>query len=202
MTRIYITRHGQTHWNLEGRMQGGKDSPLTELGKQQAKSLGARLADVPFGKVVTSSSGRAVETARLIRGDLEWEIHEVDEWQEIDLGGWEGLKKDELEEMDAVNFRKFWEEPNTYVPNQGESFQDVIQRASSEIEKVTKTKSPVLVVTHAIVLKALLAYFHNKELKDFWTGQFMHQTSLTVVEKKNDKWNVVVEADTTHHEGV
>ncbi|SDY53249.1 Histidine phosphatase superfamily (branch 1) [Proteiniborus ethanoligenes] len=43
MTRLFITRHGQTEWNLEGRMQGQKDSKLTELGEIQAEWLGERL---------------------------------------------------------------------------------------------------------------------------------------------------------------
>ncbi|TGB01244.1 histidine phosphatase family protein [Halobacillus salinus] len=202
MTKIYITRHGQTEWNLEGRMQGRKNSKLTRLGEEQAERLGKRLLDVPFTKVITSSSGRAKQTAELIRGNRDIELHEMDEWQEIDLGAWEGRLTKELEKEDGKNFRIFWEEPHTYEASEGESFEEVIERVGTEIEKLTTYKSPVLVVTHAVVLKALLAYCHEKDVEDFWSGQFMHQTSLTVIEKKDGKWNVIMEADTSHHEEV
>ena len=44
-TIIYLIRHGQTEWNLETRMQGHKDSPLTKLGRTQAQGLHDRLTN-------------------------------------------------------------------------------------------------------------------------------------------------------------
>ncbi|WP_140355100.1 phosphoglycerate mutase family protein, partial [Litchfieldia alkalitelluris] len=45
MLTIYLTRHGETQWNLENRLQGSKDSPLTEKGATSATKLGKRLKD-------------------------------------------------------------------------------------------------------------------------------------------------------------
>ncbi len=67
-TRIYLTRHGQTEWNLQKRMQGHKNSDLTSLGKEQAKALGLRMKDVELNAIYTSSLPRAMQTAELIRG--------------------------------------------------------------------------------------------------------------------------------------
>ncbi|MCB1411303.1 MAG: histidine phosphatase family protein, partial [Rhodobacteraceae bacterium] len=46
MPPIYILRHGQTVWNLEGRMQGSRDSSLTDLGRAQAARQGAILGRI------------------------------------------------------------------------------------------------------------------------------------------------------------
>jgi len=69
MLTLYITRHGETVWNTQKRMQGWKDSPLTETGRQNAFSLGERLAHIPFRAVYSSPSGRTKETASLICGE-------------------------------------------------------------------------------------------------------------------------------------
>ncbi|MGH6997837.1 MAG: phosphoglycerate mutase family protein, partial [Phenylobacterium sp.] len=60
---IYLVRHGQTHFNAEGRMQGHLDSPLTALGRAQASAIGRLLRDL-IGKadgwrLVSSPLGRA-----------------------------------------------------------------------------------------------------------------------------------------------
>lgn len=63
MLTLYITRHGETEWNIQKRMQGHKDSPLTEKGRKQAQALGNYLKNIPFEKVFVSDSNRAYETA-------------------------------------------------------------------------------------------------------------------------------------------
>ena len=47
-TTVYVTRHGETEWNVAGRMQGRKNSALTENGMIQAKQLGERMKDLPL----------------------------------------------------------------------------------------------------------------------------------------------------------
>ncbi|HBQ75353.1 MAG TPA: histidine phosphatase family protein [Exiguobacterium sp.] len=49
MPTLYMTRHGETEWNLEKRMQGWEDSPLTEKGRQNARDLGHRLREMHMG---------------------------------------------------------------------------------------------------------------------------------------------------------
>ena len=66
---IYIVRHGQTDWNLEGRTQGHKDISLNDTGINQAKVLKEKLKDIKFDKVFSSPLKRAYETATIITSD-------------------------------------------------------------------------------------------------------------------------------------
>lgn len=65
-TTIYITRHGQTQWNVEKRMQGRQDSPLTEQGMRQAMWLRDALKHVDFDAMYASPSPRARRTAEIL----------------------------------------------------------------------------------------------------------------------------------------
>jgi probable phosphoglycerate mutase len=103
---IYLLRHGETQWSLDGRLQGQLDSPLTESGRRQARQLGALLLahldglpNAPICQV--SPLGRAQETANLVRAQLgnvnmPPQITEP-RLCEIGFGDWEGLTFDEIE---------------------------------------------------------------------------------------------------------
>jgi len=202
MTKLYITRHGQTKWNLEGRMQGQKDSKLTSLGQKQAEWLGERLNDDDIDIIISSSSGRAIETAEIIRGKRNIEIIPNDNLREIHLGQWEGQLHTEIERIWTEEQRSFWNSPHLYKPVGGETFSEVLDRASGEVEKIISKYEGknILIVTHAVVLKALITYFENKDLKDFWSGAFMHSTCLNIVEIKKDSRNIILEGDISHYQ--
>lgn len=72
MKRLYLLRHGQTEFNVKKLVQGRCDSPLTDLGRQQAGAAAAWLKahDVIPDKVVSSPLGRAMDTASLVATEL------------------------------------------------------------------------------------------------------------------------------------
>ncbi len=73
-TTIYITRHGETQWNIEGRIQGRLDSSLTAKGIQQAMGLRDALKTVDSSAIYASPSPRTVKTAEILRHQRETEI--------------------------------------------------------------------------------------------------------------------------------
>lgn len=93
---MLVLRHGQSEWNVQDRMQGRLDSPLTALGREQALRQGAILrrigaSDLP---VYCSPQGRAIETARLAIPETAPVLdHRL---SEIDLGDWQGLTLEEI----------------------------------------------------------------------------------------------------------
>src|SRR5699024_11199668 len=95
--KLYITRHGTTEWNLERRLQGWGDSPLTEDGKNRAIRLSNNLRDVDFDMIYSSPQKRALNTAKLIKGNKNTEIKTHDGLKELRYGVWEGMYLTDIE---------------------------------------------------------------------------------------------------------
>lgn len=200
MIRLYITRHGQTEWNIEKRMQGWCDSKLTEMGRKNAAALGEKLKNVEFNAIYASPLDRTMNTAQLIRGNREVEIIPEPAFMEINLASWEGMTTDEIEKEDPVQFRNFWDNPQEYFQENGESFEDVQKRALRGIERIIKeqTEGNVLVATHTVVIKTLLAHFKGLNMNQLWDPPFIHDTCLSIIELEGDEARLVLEADMSH----
>lgn len=201
MTKIYVTRHGETEWNKMRRMQGHLDSPLTTLGRQQAVWLGERLKEVAIDHIYSSPAGRAMETAALINQFKGLPIQTSDRLKEIYLGSWEGKTQVEIEAYDAERYNHFWYQPECFVPSNAESFESIIQRTGEQLEWIAEAHpgNTVLVVAHAVVLKSMIAYVEKKTVKEFWNGPFMKSTCLNCFEKINDQWQISMMGDTSHY---
>lgn len=202
MVRLYITRHGETLWNTQKRMQGHKDSPLTEKGEHQAALLARALADVELEAIYSSSSGRTLQTSRIIVGSRNIPIIPLDSLREINLGKWEGMTSAEAEKDFPEQFKNFWEFPHLYEPVGGEKFDDVINRISDTLELLASRHDGknIMVVTHAAVLKTITLIVEKKELKDLWSGAYMHPTSLSIIEHDRAGWRAVRWGDISHYE--
>jgi len=88
--RIYLARHGQTDWNLEGRLQGSIDTPLNATGQQQASDLAARLKGVRLDAVYSSALRRSRDTAEVVRGAVP--LTPLAGFNERRLGKFQGQK--------------------------------------------------------------------------------------------------------------
>lgn len=204
MVTLYLTRHGETEWNVEKRMQGWQDSPLTEKGKQDAMRLGKRLEAVDLTAIYASTSGRAFETAQLIRGKRLVPIYADEQLREMHLGDWEGKTHEEIKEMDPIAFEHFWNYPHLYTPRRGERFIDVQNRAFAAIKRIVERHSEgnILIVTHGVVLKAVIARFKNAPLKELWAPPYMYGTSITIVKADGGRFELLLEGDVSHLEEV
>ncbi len=77
--KIYLIRHGQTDWNLQGRFQGREDIELNETGIMQANNCGKAIKDQSFQAVITSPLVRARKTAEIIAGHVKAKELVIDE---------------------------------------------------------------------------------------------------------------------------
>lgn len=202
MLTLYITRHGQTVWNVQSRMQGWADSPLTEVGITAAKQLGARLHDVPFDAVYSSTSGRTLHTAELIIGEREVLLCMKDDLREINIGEWQGLLSADIESKFAEQLKTYFERPSHYESTSGENFHILKERVVRAIDEIALAhpNGHVLVVTHGVVKKCLINHFSGANLDSLWEPPFIHRTSLTVLEIDTDRRELTMIGDMAHAE--
>jgi len=201
MGKVFLTRHGETVWNIEGRLQGWNDSPLTENGVKQAEWLYERLREEKIDYIYSSPSGRAFETANILNKDWGLEINKSDDLREIGLGDWQGLNQQELREKYGEMVDIYWTTPSKYINNSGETFEDVINRTEKFLCNIIKEHKDnnILIVTHTVALKGMLLKLEGKELDDIWDEPFIKQTSLTIIDHDGINIAIEVHADASHH---
>ena len=146
---LVLVRHGETEWSRIGRHTGRTDVPLTELGRREAASVGARLAGRRFTRVLTSPLARAAETCRLAGfGDQAELDAELLEW---DYGAYEGLTTPEIRVE-----RPGWTLWQDGVPG-GETLDEVGARADRVLAELAMTGGEVLLFSHGHLLRVLAA---------------------------------------------
>ncbi|MFJ9465277.1 histidine phosphatase family protein [Viridibacillus arvi] len=203
MVTLYITRHGQTEWNVAKRMQGWSDSPLTEKGHQDAKKLANKLKNIPFSVAYISPSGRTVQTAEILLKGREVTTILDEDLREINAGEWQGMTLSNIESTFPEQYVAYYEQPEQFKPTSGESFHDVEKRVLSVLNRIIEAapEGNVLIVTHSVVKKLLINYFKGNPLNSLWDPPFIHGTSLTVVEiDNNGQATFKIVGDTSHFE--
>ncbi|MGL5245928.1 MAG: histidine phosphatase family protein, partial [Sarcina sp.] len=199
---IYITRHGETEWNTVKRMQGWGNSNLTQLGKMQAKALSDRLKNVKLDVIYCSPLGRACSTAEIIRGDKKVDIVKVEGLKEMGFGQWEGKTVDEIKKNKSYKeqLEYLYSEPFKYKPFGGESIVQMYERVKSTLDKLINN-SPfenILIVTHGMTIQGIMHYFSKKVGVDI-DNVIYGQTSLTYIKIDEDKYEMLLNNDTTHY---
>lgn len=201
MTTIFFTRHGETEWNIQRRMQGWKDSPLTEKGRRQAAYLSERLKAIPLTAIYSSDAPRAVTTAELVRGDRNITIVPIAGLREMSLGRWEGRAVSELFEEESVNCQSFFYHPDKFIPPEGaESFASVRQRIAETLKELVKNHDDqsILIVTHGVFMRNVAAYLHNKPIEAVWSDLYK-PTALSLVIANDNNFEIKYWNDTSHY---
>ncbi len=145
---LYLMRHGQTQWNAEGRLQGRLDSPLTALGRAQARRQAELVRTVAGGRY-SSPQGRAVTTARLVFGAAEFRCDS--RLAEIDVGAFSGQLLSEIRPRHPQIFARTGLGWYDLAPG-GETLEKLRERARSFLGELD---APALIVTHGITLRML-----------------------------------------------
>jgi broad specificity phosphatase PhoE len=154
---IWLTRHGQSEWNLLGKIGG--DSRLSEQGRAYAENL-ARYVHGHFQAsdgldVFTSTLRRTLETAAALGIEPgPWKALD-----EIHAGICDGMSYAEIAAAMPDEFEARKRDKYTYRYPRGESYQDVVQRVDRVIIELERYRTPVLVIAHRAVLRALYGYF-------------------------------------------
>ncbi|MGL4357274.1 histidine phosphatase family protein [Cetobacterium sp.] len=202
MLRIYFVRHGETIWNTLKIFQGRSNSPLTELGIEQAKKLSNFLKDIEFNKIYSSPQERAMQTTRLILGDRDMDITPIDEFQEINMGKVEGIPREDFEKNYPIEYHNFWHNAVDYNPAayEGESYEEILHRVKIGLNKLISenTSGNILVISHGVTLKAIFNIINEKGIDEFSKQAVPENTSTTIVEYDQDSFKIIKFSDTEH----
>ena len=182
---IYLTRHGQTLWNTEKRMQGMNNSPLTDEGREGAVKLGQELSLMPdrISRAFVSPLPRALHTAQLILSNCDYKIPLTIEkdLREMSLGIFEGMVTTEASKIYPVEYERFVHDPDNFVPvDGGETFADVIRRAEKVLNKLKayEKEDNVLLISHMIMVEALLFASGTMDVENLRKTGPIEQTKL------------------------
>lgn len=191
--RLIMLRHGQTTYNAGRRMQGQLDTPLSEVGIQQARDAARWVKEHkhPVVKIVSSDLSRARDTAEIIGAEIGVEVELDPRLRETHLGTWQGMTH---HEVDAAfeGARALWRHSPGWAPSGGESRLDVAARARPLIDELLTgfqawPDNTVLFVAHGGTISALTSnllgldvsqYPLLKGLNNTNTSQLMARPSL------------------------
>jgi probable phosphoglycerate mutase len=154
---LYCVRHGESTYNVEGRLQGQSDTHLSPLGLKHAAAVADALGGFEIDAIYSSPLSRAMETARPLAEKLKLPIAIDDRLKEIDIGIFQNCLASELADrfpQEAARWRT--QDPDFRIPD-GESRRDLMQRAQAAFEEIHATdRRQVVVVAHGGVLAAAL----------------------------------------------
>jgi broad specificity phosphatase PhoE len=156
MVTVALIRHGITAWNLEGRIQGRTDVPLSPAGREilAARVLPQELKDMAW---VASPLVRARETASILSGRAIGEIEVDDRLAEMSWGQWEGAVLEHLRQRHGVAMADNEALGLHFRPPGGESPFEVQARVREWLTEVARAGDDVVAVTHKGVIRALMA---------------------------------------------
>lgn len=193
--RLFLVRHGETDWNREGRLQGGKDIPLNALGRMQAEEAARRLKaltpDYASVDYICSPMERARETMTILRRELDLppEAFRIDErLRELTFGDWEGFTWREIRKSANASERERAQARERdkwgFVPPGGESYRMLAERIRPVLEGLAPD---TVMVSHGGVARAVLALIGAVGTADaarveIWQGKIL------VVENGKANW--------------
>ena len=166
-TEIILIRHGETEWNSQQRMQGHSNSDLSSVGQAQIQALGQWMKNVPFDHIYSSDSLRAKQTAEAITQFSGHELKIDLRLREKNLGVFEGLTSEEARERHPEVFRLFKTAGSKYVIDEGESTQQLQDRALEIVDeiRIKHLEERVLLVTHGGFIRVVMKHSQGFSLE-------------------------------------
>lgn len=168
MTEIWIVRHGQTDWNVEGRYQGQADQPLNAVGLEQARRAADRLRGCDFAAIYSSDLQRAHVTAQIIAAELGLPVQVDRRLREVNQGEWEGMLTADIQQRYAEEWAARRADRLHAAPPGGESLAQVAARVLAGVADIVNRHpdQKVLLVSHGLALAVVRCAAEGAPLTD------------------------------------
>ena len=162
--QLYVARHGQVQWNLENKVCGRTDQPLTELGRSQARLLAERTKDLKIDVILSSPLLRARQTAEPTAALHGLEVLVDERLIEQHYGIYEGVSR--FDDGFLANKRHF----AVRYPG-GESMMDVAARVYSLLEEIKEKYAGknILLVCHGGICRVVRTYFEDMTNEEYFS---------------------------------
>ena len=181
--RLALIRHGQTDWNLRGLMQGRTDIPLNDTGRAQAEAAAARIDRAQWDLVVSSTLGRARETAAILAAGLDLPVAGAyDDLVEQDFGAAEGTLVSEVPAR--------W--PDREFEGK-EPDHEVGERGVRGLERIAADHAGarVLAVAHGTLIRHVLGELSGHDARSY---PKLDNLAVSQVERADAGWRVLTVA--------
>lgn len=193
MTRVFIVRHGQTDWNVQGRLQGSTDTDLNDTGRAQARQAALSLGGAVSREgvvVVSSPLSRTVETAEIISAQWGAQVTTDRRLIERDYGPWEGLSAEERELFDPLQHKE-WREGREPEYDGYENHASVGARMHAAIQEwAASTDGDVVVVTHGSSARMGLLSLLGLEVAGRRIGNLENAAWSRLVQPEGGGWSL------------
>ena len=163
MGHFYFVRHGQTVWNVENKICGATDSPLTELGHQQAIKTGEMIKEMglEIDQIICSPLSRAADTAKHISEIIQVPLRVEERFKEQNFGKYESTARDGKEFAKA-------KENFLYRYEGGESMLQMAQRIYNVLDEIKADEATTyMIVAHNGIARIVHSYFYELSNEDF-----------------------------------
>ena len=200
-TRVYLVRHGSTVL-AEDHFAGETDVPLSEIGRAQARALGARLAGDPIDAFYASPLERALETARLVAAPHGREVFPRAELREISHGRWEQKSRAEVESLYPGEYARWESDPFSFAPEGGETGLAVLARALPALFEIVASHPDgrVLVVSHKATIRLLVATLLGFDARGYRDRLDSSPAGLSILDfRESSRAQLVLFNDTSHY---
>ena len=168
--QIFLLRHGETDWNLQGRCQGITDVDLNNRGRQQARCIAKHLGSEKIAAIYSSDLKRALQTAEIIKRSHGLEVTVDSDFRELNHGAFEGLTFLDIRAA-YPDFLSLWRsEPGKMMIPGGERLVDVEKRVWNGMERILKShlsRETVVVVSHNFPILAVLCRITGTPLNNY-----------------------------------
>jgi broad specificity phosphatase PhoE len=157
---VVLLRHGQTDYNVAGRMQGHIDSHLTETGVAQAAEVAPEIARLAPDRLISSDLARAADTAETVAAACGQSVKLDARLRETHLGEWQGRTVEQIEEA-YPGAIAIWRSDPGWAPPGGESRIDVVRRALPVVEELDEefaspTDATAVLIAHGGLIAGLV----------------------------------------------
>jgi probable phosphoglycerate mutase len=204
-TILIAVRHGETEWNLAGRAQGHLDSPLTDAGILQARSLAEGLSGRGIQAIYSSDLGRAMQTSGIVSAVLNLDVNADSRLRERNFGSMQGLTRDEIRSRFPGEYARLASGDPDYAIPGGESARQRHERCIGACNDLVARHAGgcILVVAHGGVLNSLFYHALGLSLNEPRGRRFsIFNAAVNRFSVSGDDWRLDTWGEISHLKGL